>query len=89
MKTELNQKDKEQIEKARHLIEAANQLKIDAANLIKAAISDTMNNLAKDLKWQEMEWIACDLPDSVERFYALQHAGAIKEDWEKSRKIPY
>ena len=88
MKTKLTQTDREQVEKARRFIEAANQLNIDAANLIRAAISDTMNNLAKNLKWQEMEKIAGDLPDSVERFYAMQYAGAIKEDWEKSRKSP-
>lgn len=86
MKTKLTQTDRQQIENARHLIEAANRLKIEADSLIKTAITDTMNNLAKDLKWREMENIAGDLPDSVERFYAMQYAITIKADWEKSRK---
>ncbi len=84
MKTELNQKDKENIEKARHLLEAASELSNDAAILIRTAINVVMDNLAKEQKWEEMEKLALSLPDSVEKFYAVQYAYKIKEEAQKS-----
>lgn len=89
MKTELTRTDRENIEKAKSFIFSAVFLGIEAERLIHEAVTDVLRGLAKELKWEEMDKIARDLPDSTEKYYAIQYVQATKEEWERSRKVPY
>jgi len=88
MKTELTSTDKENIKKAKSLITSAQFLTHEAEKIIKQATQDVLRGLDEELKWQKMDELAYDLPDSVAKFYAIQYAQAVKEKWEKSRKSP-
>ena len=87
MKTELTQTDKEYLENAKQFIASANFLRKQAEVLIRQATNDLLQELAKELKWEEMSKIAFDLPESTEKFYAIQYSIAVKEEWER-KKIP-
>ncbi len=79
MKTEFTQKDKENLEKAKSFAFAGRFLSNQAETLIHEAVTELLQGLAAELKWEEMNKIVYDLPDSVEKFYAIQYAQAIKE----------
>lgn len=89
MKTELTQTDKAKIEDAKTFLASARFLSHQAEKLIHEAVTDVLRGLAEELKWEEMDKIARDLPDSTEKYYAIQYVQATKEEWERSRKVPY